>query len=247
MKSPGIATFDYKIGSDVTRQVMGKKSCRKSVEQQLCDIADGSTVEEAEEKTSKSIEDGSWGQWRENDNSEEVKAKALATLDDLEGTGKLDIAAVKTSKGSSKSASKPVESKKTKEIEAGAAGAGAAAAGAAAIKSKRSKKQPDPVSEDDDDDEEESDDRTAAQQSPPRKSSPPRARKSSPPTASNGDVPSKNSIIDSTKPTRNSAPNAYRHSSIIKHDSSNRGLNQSSRDKPRKKGFFDSLKFRIAA
>lgn len=92
----GITSFEYKYSDHTVRQVMGHATSRKSVERELCDIADGKTTKEAEAQTSKMIEDGSWGNWRVNDNSEEIKRRALAELENLNGTGPAPIAAAPT-------------------------------------------------------------------------------------------------------------------------------------------------------
>lgn len=147
MESPGIATFDYTIGGETTRQIMGKTTCRKSIERELCEISDGSTTVEAEKRTKEMIKDGSWGQWKVNDNSPEIKAKAVATLDDIEGTGKLEnvTPAKETTNSSSNNAASATEQngqqqeqqqsgkKNKEEEEAAAAGAGAGAAGGGAV------------------------------------------------------------------------------------------------------------------
>lgn len=89
----GISVFDYELPNEpLRRQVLGRRTCRKSVEQDLYDIAKNRTsAKEAEEKTDKAIRDGSWGEWRVNDNSDEIKKVALASLEDLDNTGDLKL------------------------------------------------------------------------------------------------------------------------------------------------------------
>lgn len=82
--NPGISAFDYEVpGSPTRRQVLGRKTCRKSIEQQLVAISKGKKVSEAEAETAEALKSGSWGDWRVNDNSDEIKKGALATLTDL--------------------------------------------------------------------------------------------------------------------------------------------------------------------
>lgn len=91
LENAGMASFDYVVNGSVTRQVMGKPSCRKSLERELCEIVDGSSVADAEAKTKKMLADGSWGQWRVNDNPSDIVKKAMASLEDVEGTNKLNV------------------------------------------------------------------------------------------------------------------------------------------------------------
>jgi hypothetical protein len=84
-ESPGIAVFDYQIGDKTTRQILGRFACQKSMERELYEIVNGSTSEEAAEKTKKMVADGTWGEWKVNDNSDEIKKTAEASLNDIEG------------------------------------------------------------------------------------------------------------------------------------------------------------------
>lgn len=88
----GISVFDYQRKDDETvRQILGRKTCRKSIERELYEIVkEKSTTKAAEEKTSKSLQDGTFGSWEVNDNSDEIKRVALATLEDTENTGDIN-------------------------------------------------------------------------------------------------------------------------------------------------------------
>lgn len=88
----GISVFDYKTsGGKLDRQILGRKTCRKSVERELRDIIqNGVKVKDAEAKTAKALQDGSWGSWQVNDNDENTKRVALASLEDAENTGNID-------------------------------------------------------------------------------------------------------------------------------------------------------------
>lgn len=144
MKAPGIATFDYIIGGKTTRQVMGKATSKKSVERELCEIADGNTTKEVEQKTKQMLQEGTWGEWRVNDNSAEMKAKAIATLEDIEGTAKSEqlnktaasnaqnqqtSKSTLATKNSEQRPSKNVATKESQETVTDAAGAAAAGGG----------------------------------------------------------------------------------------------------------------------
>jgi hypothetical protein len=91
-ENAGISVFDYHMaGKPVRRQVLGRKTCRKSIEQELFAIVKhGAKVKDAQEQIANRVRDGSWGQWRVNDNPDEVKRVALASLDDPDNNGQLD-------------------------------------------------------------------------------------------------------------------------------------------------------------
>ena len=85
VENRGVSVSDYEMpGEKTQRQVLGRKSCQKAVEQQLCNIAQGMTVQQAEDKTVEAIKNGTWGEWRVNDNSEEIRKAARESLEDLQ-------------------------------------------------------------------------------------------------------------------------------------------------------------------
>lgn len=155
-ENAGISVFDYEQKDGPTRrQVLGRKSCRKSIEQQLYAITkERKTVKEAEQQTLSALKDGSWGQWRVNDNSEEVKKTALASLTDLDNTGKVDLDSIDNPNGTQEIAAKQSPDNIVKQhreaagITGGlAAAAGVAAGGAATAKATSSSKEvPQPTS-----------------------------------------------------------------------------------------------------
>jgi hypothetical protein len=231
MESPGIATFDYIIGGKTTRQIIGKATCRKSIERELCEIVDGSTTEKAEEKTKEMLRNGTWGQWRVNDNSPEIKAKAVATLDDLEGNARPEQLekAAKAAAPAEKSKSSKVDQQKTDEYreEAEEAGVGAAAGGgaaAAAATSGQAKRKSSSVA------------------------SPPRARKeqqqATPASASTSS--SNNTAVNSNtqqEPLVFPYTSTRKARKMMKQSASGGTLNSTGQ----KKGFFGSLRAKIAA
>lgn len=81
----GISVSDYELkGQTTKREVLGRKTCQKSIEQQLYAIVkEGLTVQQAEERTVQALKDGTWGDWKVDDNSDEVKAVASQSLKEL--------------------------------------------------------------------------------------------------------------------------------------------------------------------
>lgn len=81
----GISISDYEFkGQTTKREVHGRKTCQKSIEQQLHAIVkEGLTVKQAEERTIQALKDGTWGEWKVDDNPEDVKTVARESLKDL--------------------------------------------------------------------------------------------------------------------------------------------------------------------
>jgi hypothetical protein len=129
----GIATFDYALPDETVRQVIGKATCRKSIERELCEIEAGASTKQAEEKTQEMLKDGSWGDWRVNDNSAEIKEKAVASLDNLDGKSHPAAASDSPTTPTKRTKKEPEKTSNGKEAAAAAgvaAGGGAAAAAA---------------------------------------------------------------------------------------------------------------------
>lgn len=111
--NPGISVFDYEVpGKTTQRQILGRKTCQKTTELELYDIIkNGSLVKDAEEKIAQALRDGTWGEWRNNDNTEEIKKVAHESLTDLKSNERETVPApatdVSVSEKVAEEASKP--------------------------------------------------------------------------------------------------------------------------------------------
>lgn len=65
MDNQGMVRWDYNLenSSDNIRQVYGHKQSRKSLERELAEISQGSSVKDAEAKTDRLLESKEWGDW----------------------------------------------------------------------------------------------------------------------------------------------------------------------------------------